>query len=198
MTTGRSLQVLPPIPVGELAQEPLSDADYAAIKTALASMRKGYPYLLLVKLLRNTGLRLAEVMRIGPEQIREEGPNTFVLIYRGKKARITWERVPLHPELASELREYIKGNGRLHGAPIWPFKARIFQRTFRTAAMEALGRRVTPHQLRHLYIKDLIDSGLPIEAAAAMVGHEDVRTTRRWYYDLTFDQRAEVNRHRAP
>ena len=50
------------------------------------------------------------------------------------------------------------------------------------------GRPVHPHELRHLYVKTLIDGVIPVVVASKLVGHSDSRTTERWYYDLTAEQ----------
>ena len=117
-----------------------------------------------------------------------------LLVRRGKKAsRAMWERMPIHPELGAELLSLLGGRGVSPGQPVFPFKALAFERAFSRAGVQALGRRVTPHQLRHLYVKTLLDGGLPVSAAAKMVGHADSRTTEKWYYDLTMQQRHEIN-----
>ncbi len=48
------------------------------------------------------------------------------------------------------------------------------------------------HELRHLYVKTLIDGGVPVLAASKLVGHSDTKTTERWYYDLTAEQRRGI------
>ena len=160
-------------------EEPLTEEAYTAIKAALAVDRRpyAYGYLLLTKVLRNTGLRQAEVLRMGTEHVMEDGPRVLMLIQRVKKRKPVWERIPLHPELGAELLAYIRGQGLIPGRPIWPFKARIYQRVFRAASEAALGLVHTPHSLRHLYTKTLIDEGVPVVVTAALLGHEDERTT---------------------
>ena len=57
---------------------------------------------------------------------------------------------------------------------------------------DGIGRPVHPHELRHLYVKTLIDGGVPVLAASKLVGHSDTKTTERWYYDLTAEQRRAI------
>ena len=175
-------------------REPLSQQDYELIKANL----KRYDTLLLAKVLRCTGLREAEVMRLTPELIVSEGPYTYILTIRGKKKLKEWERVPLHPEVATELVAYARRGGIKPGSPVFTCSKSTFQKHFRGAARLALGRDAHPHQLRKLYATDLINQGLPIAAASKLLGHEDVNTTLEWYYDLTQEQRHAINAKTRP
>lgn len=40
-----------------------------------------------------------------------------------------------------------------------------------------LGRRVSPHTIRHTTAMHLLQSGLNVQAIALFLGHEDVQTT---------------------
>ncbi len=63
---------------------------------------------------------------------------------------------------------------------------------FAATGRRGIGRPVHAHELRHLYVKTLIDGGVPVLAASKLVGHSDTRTTERWYYDLTTKQRRAI------
>ncbi len=39
---------------------------------------------------------------------------------------------------------------------------------------------VSPHQLRHTFCKNLIDAGVGLEKVAALAGHDNLETTRRY------------------
>ena len=41
-------------------------------------------------------------------------------------------------------------------------------------------------------LQTLVSGGVPIEAASKLMGHDDVRTTWEWYYDLSRDQRRQI------
>ena len=54
-------------------------------------------------------------------------------------------------------------------------------------ANEAAGEEVIPpsistHWLRHTFVTDAIESGMPVMAVSRYVGHEDIRVTMRVYY----------------
>jgi integrase len=181
----------PPVPTGSTKTEPLSQSDYERIKAHLPE----YKYLLLTKVLRNTGLREAEVMRRTAEYFYQDGPFHFIRTTRGKKkGEPVWEDVALHPEVGLEVQAYIKGNGIRPGQLVFAFTPRQYQRVFREASLQAIHRPAKPHQLRHLYTKTLVDGGVPIAVAQKMLGHEDEKTTLKHYYDLTREERSEIAR----
>lgn len=174
-------------------KQPLSQEEYEAIKAKVPTHRD----LLFIKLMRGTGLRIAEALRMTPYLLRRDGPHVYYMVRRGKQKKgegYKHDVVPLHPELATEILGYIDGNRIRDNEPVFRVSKRQVERVFKAAAMASLGRPANPHQLRALYTKGLIDAGVPMEQASPMLGHSDLRTTRRHYYDLTLEERAEINR----
>lgn len=180
---------------GEIVQDPLTQEDYERIKQGFRLYRD----LLLCKFLRGTGLRLAEALRVTPEHIEHAGLYTTVLVKRGKQRtkggrKDKWEPLPLHPELAVEVRSYIQGNGVKSGDKVFGITPRRFQQVMEEVSLRQLGHKVHPHQLRGLFVKTFMDRGLSVEITAKLVGHEDPRTTQKHYYELTQQQRWELMR----
>lgn len=183
--------------------EPLSQQDYERLKEGFGRYRD----LMLCKLLRATGLRISEVLGskrtkipkrprgpLTPAHLSEDGPYPYLLVQRAKREKQNFERVYLPVELGLQLRDYVRGNNIGAGDPIFKISHRQVENVFAAAGGKALGRRVKPHELRGLYIKTLLDGGVPVVAAAKMVGHASSKTTERWYYELTREQRAEIQR----
>ncbi len=75
---------------------------------------------------------------------------------------------------------------------MFPITDRQVRYVFAATGRKGIGRPVHPHELRHLYVKTLIDGGVPVLAASKLVGHSDTKTTERWYYDLTGEQRRAI------
>lgn len=188
----------------EMQSEPLSQADYIVLKGAMRSHRD----LLLLKVLRATGLRISELIgsrnRQGPRARSgvqamdfhdEEYGRFYLTVQRAKKeGKPQYEKVYIPPELGVELRDYIKGLRIQPTERVFRLGIRRVEYIIRDAGRQALGRDVHPHELRGLYIKTLLDGGVPAPMAAKLVGHADSKTTERHYYDLTADQRWEVQR----
>jgi len=179
-----------------IKQSPLTLQDYRAIKTAAIKGRiTDQRDQLLIEMLFGTGLRISEVLRITPRHIKRQGPDILLLVYRGKKrGKEEWEWIPIHPDLGVRLRAYIDGNAILPTQSVIGLKRRMVHYIIQEAGYKALNRPIHPHLFRGLYIKTLMDAGLSVEATAVMVGHEDPRTTMKHYYDLTLEQRADINR----
>ena len=190
----------PMVPVydSELIEDPISQTEYEKMKGAMPSFRD----LMVIKCLRSTGLRISELLAITPARISDDGVQLEFKVKRGKKKlkdgdQARYERMPLPPELSVEMRDFIKGQGLAPGDAIFrshrgPLGARQIRNIFNDAGIKSIGRPVHPHEFRGLYISDLIERGLPIEAVAKMVGHEDIRTTQKWYYKLTSERRREI------
>ena len=165
--------------------EPLSEFEYQSLKSSMPRWRD----VLICKLLRNTGIRIAELLRLEPQHCYLDGPEFWILVVRGKRRKQpAYEKVWVRPELGVEMRDYIRGN-RIASGPVFDISARWVQKTFNKAGETSIGRPVHPHELRGLFTRYMIENGVPVEAAAKMLGHEDYRTTQKYYYELTADKR---------
>ena len=177
---------------GEIESPSLSQEEYMALRDAMTTMRD----LLICKMLRGTGFRINELLRCSVDQLQVNGPDTGLWVAREKKrsSKPVYGLVPLPPGLGVELKDYLKQAMRVRERQIFTVSDRQVRRVFATAGLKALGRAVHPHERRGLYIKSLIDGGLPLEATAKMVGHEDPKTTLKYYYRLSAHQIAEIQR----
>ena len=172
-------------------EEPLDQWQYDMFKAFLPTWRD----VLIAKVLRATGLRVMEMLRLEVRHYQVVGPEFFLLVRRNKiraSRNGGYERVYLPPALGVELRDFISGNHIAAGNRVFSITDRQVRYVFATAGVKSLGRTVHPHELRHLYVKTLLDSGVPVIAASKMVGHADPRTTTRWYYELTSGQRRTI------
>jgi integrase/recombinase XerC len=133
----------------------------------------------LVTFLLHTGLRASEVCGLSFGDI-DAGRYEGALRVRGKGSKermvplnaaaraalkdLGWTKgaTPERPLLASQRGERLTPSGLL--------------RRIRTVG-QAAGLRVTPHTLRHTYLKSLIDAGAPLQVAAALAGHASLQTT---------------------
>lgn len=214
MTTNLPSLYTPQLPDGiteaDLPKDPLLQDEYEAILGVFARKHLR-DWFLLSRLLRATGLRLMEVMRVTPAHVRRHPNATRLLVYRGKKRRkdpVTrewtkiedWEEVEIKHEIAMDLDAYI----RIEGAPdhwrVFRKTARAYQLAFREAAVEVTGVRHHPHELRGLYAVDIVgqykDAGdlqTGLLLAAKMLGHKDVRTTMAYYVRVHSAAKSAVN-----
>jgi len=174
---------------------PLTVTAYHRLKDALVRGRSTDGRdLLICELLFNTGLRISELLRIRPVDVRQQGPETELYVLRGKRrGRPQYTLVPLRAEVGARLQAYLLANRTAQAERVFRISDRHVRRLLAEGGHRALGYPVRPHDLRKLYCKWLLDNGVPLAAVAHMVGHVDTRTTARWYYDLTADQRRVLN-----
>jgi site-specific recombinase XerD len=127
------------------------------------------------------GLRISEACRLETRDIDAE---RGVIHVRGKGGK---ERlVMLSPRLLVILRAYWKqehpkapwlfaGNTGNHIAPD------VARKAFKQAAAQAkLGKKVTPHTLRHSFATHLLEAGTELRVIQVLLGHDSIRSTTRY------------------
>jgi site-specific recombinase XerD len=140
-----------------------------------------------VRLMLATGLRVGELCRLRPEDVAPDGG---ALRIRGKGAR---DRIAYVADarLRRELRAMVEGRRRGEAGPEASGVDRVFvnrrglalkpqsirAKLRRQAAASGIGRRVTPHMLRHTAATLLIETGVDIRFVQRLLGHASIATT---------------------
>jgi integrase len=185
---------LPAIPTldAPLMRDTLTQGEYETFRDALTNWRDR----LICMVLRNTGLRLNEVLGL---QVRFcslptlENPASVLLIKRSKKrTEARYEPLYINPSLGVQLRDYIKGNFLKPADLVFNIKARGLRTAFEKAGIIALGRPVQPKEFRAFFVQTMVDGGVPMAMASKMVGHDDIRTTQKHYYKLSAVRRQMI------
>jgi integrase/recombinase XerD len=166
--------------------QPLSPAECASLLLApdprTATGRRDRA---MLELLYATGLRVSELVGLTLNDVNLE---TRVLVARGKgnKERL----VPVGAPAAESVKAYLGGareqllKGRRspdlfvtsRGGRMTRFGfAKLLERHGRAAG---IGRRISPHKLRHSFATHLLAGGADLRAVQAMLGHVDVATTQ--------------------
>ncbi len=133
------------------------------------------------------GLRCSEVAHLRVEDIDSERMLIHVREGKGRKDRL----VPLSPKLLLQLRHYYRAyrpkqwlfEGRGEDQPI---RSRSVHRAI-TKASDALGKRVSPHMLRHSCATHLLEAGVNIRVVQGFLGHSRLSTTDRLARDEAED-----------
>jgi integrase/recombinase XerC len=122
----------------------------------------------IVVVLLNTGLRISELCNLQPDDIvlGERSGSVTIRYSKGEKSR----QVPLNKNVRKALQSL--------EIPL-AISVRTIQRMVEETGRRA-GVEVTPHQLRHTCLKTLIDLQVDIDKVAAIAGHEDLNTTKRY------------------
>ncbi len=180
-----------------VVKDVLTQGEYEAFKAALPQWRDQ----LIAMLLRNTGLRINELLRLETRHFNLAGPDYFVYVVRSKKRDKAPQYEPLYlvSNLGVQLRNYIAGSSYRQNERVFgnvdgqrdarKITARGLRFAFAQAGVKAIGRPIATREFRAFFIQTLVDGRVPMEMAAAMVGHEDARTTQKHYYRLSADRR---------
>ena len=206
MTLANRATPLPPALVGaEVAQDTLTQDEYEAFKAALPSWRDR----LICMMLRNTGLRINELLSLPGAHCALGGPSYVIHVVRSKKRKgiettTVYEPIYINPGLGVQLRDYIRGNNYTMTEPIFGGgdnqrdARKITQRglrfIFEKTGRESIGRPISPKAFRSFFVQTMVDGNVPMAMAMAskMVGHEDIRTTQAHYYVLSADRRRAI------
>ena len=204
MTLANRATPLPPALVGaEVAQDTLTQDEYEAFKAALPSWRDR----LICMMLRNTGLRINELLSLPGAHCALGGPSYVIHVVRSKKRKgiettTVYEPIYINPGLGVQLRDYIKGNNYTMTEPIFGGgdnqrdARKITQRglrfIFEKTERESIGRPISPKAFRSFFVQTMVDGNVPMAMASKMVGHEDIRTTQAHYYVLSADHRRAI------
>lgn len=68
-----------------------------------------------------------------------------------------------------------------------------YRKYLRETAEKAIGRKITPHALRHTHASFLLAQGISIEAIQRRLGHENSKVTREIYLHITEDLKKRDN-----
>ncbi|MEW6226582.1 MAG: tyrosine-type recombinase/integrase [Bacillota bacterium] len=131
----------------------------------------------LFALLLHAGLRISEALALKTNDVVVRERSGHVKVRRGKGG--TYREVPLNATARRVLAEYLEG---LSGERLFPGKSggpmtsRAAQKRLRELGRLA-GVDVTPHRLRHIFCKMLVDAGESLDRVAMLAGHANLNTT---------------------
>ncbi len=143
------------------------------------------------------GLRVSEAVALRVEDVDGKAL-TLRVIGKGNKERL----VPLTQGLLEDLRQVF----REHRCKPWLFPNKARTNHIDAGHVEQLFRKIrrelgfdeslAPHSLRHGFAMRLFEQHMPAETIAILLGHESVKTTKR-YLHLTEPVRAQVRQAAA-
>lgn len=139
----------------------------------------------MMELMYGAGLRVSELLKLGPNAVRLDD-GFVVVLGKGNKERV----VPLGRLARDTVRRYVREArpqlpGATRSAHLFPsprggaLTRMAFWKILRSWATRAgLGDRVTPHVLRHSFATHLIDGGADLRLVQEMLGHASISTTQ--------------------
>lgn len=190
---GRRLpEILSPSEVDRLLQQPDS-------KTPLGTRDRA-----MLEMLYAGGMRVSELVQLTVDQVNLEGG--FVLLYgKGSKERL----VPMGQEALKWVSHYLrtvrpvllKGRESPYLFVNRSGKAMSRQRFWQTIRVygrrAGIGKKITPHLLRHSFASHLLEGGADLRSVQMMLGHSDMSTTQI-YTHVTGERLKKVHKRYHP
>jgi site-specific recombinase XerD len=147
-----------------------------------------------------TGLRASELTTLTISDVHLDTGAHISCQGKGRKQRIT----PLTSATVSLLRAWLAERAGIPGDPVFPtcrglqlsrdaLERRITKhaRTAATSCPTFLGKKISPHTLRHSTAMRLLHAGVDTTVIALWLGHESVATTQIYVHaDLALKERA--------
>jgi site-specific recombinase XerD len=159
----------------------LSGTEVARLLAAVTSRK----YRAVLMLAYGAGLRVGEVCKLHRSDI---DPKRMVVTIRDAK-RGRERHVMLSPRLLEAIRLYLRIDkpkepylfpSRVTGMPI--SRDAVSRTLARAVARARLGKRVTPHSLRHAFATHLLESGADLRTVQVLLGHASIRSTTRYLH----------------
>lgn len=198
--TKRDVKALAPDKVG-LAKLPERDIDvlYPEEIDALLNAPNGNDVTTLrnkaiLEVLFSTGMRVAELVSLNRDDIRESS-NELAVRGKGNKVRVVFlsqtakkavaeylaKRDDIDPALFVRHHPSSRQGGTSDGKLGLRLSARSIQRMMKKyAAAAGLTKNITPHTLRHSFATDLLSNGADVRQVQQLLGHSSITTTQAY------------------
>lgn len=132
----------------------------------------------ILELLYSSGLRVSELCALN----RADLVNDTIIIRLSKRGK--WRTVPLTTEAWVHLQTYLEKRVDTRPAMFTNNLGRSINRLAVYRMVErrtqAIGRRFTPHCLRHAFATHMLDEGADLRLIQELLGHASIATTQRY------------------
>jgi len=127
----------------------------------------------ILETLFSTGLRVSELCSLSRELDLEA--EEFSVRGKGEKVRVVF----LSPVAKETIKKYLDKRKDIDDDRMFPMTARSIQRTIRHYSAKAgIGKKVTPHVVRHMFATDLLSNGADLRSVQMLLGHANIATTQ--------------------
>lgn len=131
---------------------------------------------LMISLLYSSGLRVSELVKLRPQDIRFEERIGWVRSGKGNKDRM----FIVSDALVQEMREYLKKRENAYlfskDKPLTTRNVQKIVKKLRTKTQ--ISKKITPHTLRHSFATHLLENGTDIRKIQVLLGHASLNTTQ--------------------
>jgi len=141
---------------------------------------------LVLMFLYYTGIRVSEIVNLKWEDIDFQREIIHLKIAKGDKERVVF----FHEKLKRFIEYFnLKCNGFVFMSNFGKkYDKRTVQLIVRNAAKKAgIGKKATPHTLRHSFATHLLEGGADIRHIQQLLGHKDLKTTQIYLHTANKD-----------
>ncbi|MDY6954502.1 MAG: tyrosine-type recombinase/integrase [Thermodesulfobacteriota bacterium] len=157
----------------------------------------GHDREMLYRLALETGLRWAELRSLKPSSFSFDSRPPTVMVEAAYSKRRREDTLPLRPETARELKDYLAM--KLPSSPAFPMwkgrGAEMLREDLEAADIEykdESGRFADFHSLRHSYISNLARSGVHPKVAQSLARHSTITLTMDRYCHTRLEDQVEA------
>ncbi|WP_246853837.1 tyrosine-type recombinase/integrase [Rufibacter aurantiacus] len=152
----------------------LSKEEVARILSATENLK----HRCLLQLLYAGGLRIGEVINLKVTDVQSERNLLLIRGGKGKKDRTTLLSKRLLESLRAYYRKYRPKIWLFEGQQGGQYTADSIRHVFNGCLEKSgVGRKVTPHSLRHSFATHLLEQGTDLRYIQALLGHQSSKTT---------------------
>ena len=142
----------------------------------MIELTKNQKHRLILMFLYYAGMRLSEVRNIRWEDIDFDRDGIHIKVAKGEKERVVF----LHEKLKRALLDIRRSKGFIlisqRGRRYSPKTIQII--VSNASKRAGIGKRVTPHTLRHSFATHLLEAGADIRYIQQLLGHKNLKTTQ--------------------
>lgn len=139
---------------------------------------------IMISLLYSSGLRVSELVKLKPQDMRFDENIGWARSGKGSKDRM----FILSQSIANEIKDYLKK--RIDNEYVFskdrPLTTRNVQKIVKNLRTKAsIQKKVTPHTLRHSFATHLLEEGTDIRLIQTLLGHSSLNTTQLYTHVST-------------
>ncbi len=131
---------------------------------------------LIVAMLYSSGLRLSELINLKRDDVDPKNNTVFIRMGKGKKDRMTILSHKIKDELFYYIMKTPSTKGYLFEGRNGKYSPRSIQLIVERAG-KLIGKKLTPHMLRHSFVTHLLETGVDIRFVQKLLGHARLETT---------------------
>jgi site-specific recombinase XerD len=127
----------------------------------------------ILETLFSTGLRVSELCSLSRDM--DLKVEEFSVRGKGEKVRVVF----LSPAAKVAIKNYLDKRQDVDDDRMFPVTVRSIQRIIKKYAIKSgIGKKLTPHVVRHMFATDLLSNGADLRSVQMLLGHANISTTQ--------------------